>query len=343
MKFLFFDTECASCTNGAKLCEFGYVLTDEKFRIIKKNNLLINPRSRFNVYGFRRAGIQLAYSIETYKKSPSLKERYKEIKKLLTSRNVLPVGYSCDNDARFLLSDLKRNSLENFDYRFLDVFELIKTGLGREKNLSLDAVYAETGCEETVHHEAASDALMTMEVFKYFLSVKKMKVKKILNERYAFGEVFQGRIVVGDKPFSYSDSGKMTPLNKRVLAKFLNDKPVADGALANKSFCFEKVFEKDNFPFVLKAADLVTDRGGRFTEILSYADYVISPLGAKAGYVHKKKRRSARVIGVDALCRMLDVSEKEFENVDVDRILAKLPENGEWYAAYKKRKIKKFR
>lgn len=344
MKFLFFDTECATCNNGAKLCEFGYVLTDDKFRILKKDNLLINPQARFNVYGFKRAGIKLAYSLETYRKSPTLQQRYPEIKKLLTAKNVLPVGYSCDNDARFMLSDFKRLGLTAFDYNYLDVLELIKFGLKRDKNLSLDAVYADTGGEDISHHEAQHDALMTMEVLKYYLSERGESVKELMKESYAFGEVFEKRIVIGGRPFNYSPSGKMTPQNKRLLTKFIAEKVITEGILEGKTFCFEKDYERDNFPVVIKAADLITDKGGKYTEVISFADFVISPNGYKAGYIHKKKKKSAKIIDLKTLTKMLNVPEWTFSGeIDVDRILAKSEENADWYAAYKKRKNKKYR
>ena len=38
MKYLFFDIECSNCFNNiGKMCEFGYVVTDENFKIITKN------------------------------------------------------------------------------------------------------------------------------------------------------------------------------------------------------------------------------------------------------------------------------------------------------------------
>lgn len=37
MKYLFFDIECASVfKNTAKICAFGYCLTDEQFHILEK-------------------------------------------------------------------------------------------------------------------------------------------------------------------------------------------------------------------------------------------------------------------------------------------------------------------
>ncbi|MBP5372576.1 MAG: hypothetical protein J6Y44_00120 [Clostridia bacterium] len=337
MKLLFFDTECSSCTNGAKICEFGYVLTDMHFNILKAENLLINPQSKFNVYGFKRAGITFNYPYDVYYKSPDLKERYARIKELLSDKDVLPVGYSCDNDARFLISDFKRNGLEIFDYEFFDVFPLFKEGLKREKDLSLNAVYAETGGDSVSHHEALHDAAMTMQVLKHYLSLAGATLEQTLrNCKYAFGEVFKERIVLSGKPFRYADSGKMTAQNKRVLAAFLSEKPAVEGELENKTFCFSKDFEAENFFTVLKAADEITDRGGRFTEIISFADFVIAGDTTDRNFLKKKKRRSAKIISIAEFCEMLNILPEslEKESVDADAILSKTEGNSEWYASY---------
>lgn len=44
MKYLFFDIECSNCFNGVgKMCEFGYVLTDEDFNTIKCDDMPMSP------------------------------------------------------------------------------------------------------------------------------------------------------------------------------------------------------------------------------------------------------------------------------------------------------------
>lgn len=337
MKLLFFDTECSSCTNGAKICEFGFVLTDMDFNILEAENLLINPQSKFNVYGFKQAGIKFNYPYEVYYKSPNIKERYAKIRELLADKDTLPIGYSCDNDARFLISDFKRNNLEIFDYEFFDVLPLFKEGLKREKELSLDSVYAETGGDDVSHHEALHDAAMTMQVLKHYLALAGSTLVETLKTcKYAFGEVYKERIVLGGKPFRYADSGKMTAQNKRVLSAFLSGKPVVEGELENKTFCFSKDFEAENFFTVLKAADEITDRGGRFTEIISFADFVIAADSTDRNFLKRKKRRSARIISIAEFCEMLKILPEtlEKERVNVDSILSKAEENSEWYNSY---------
>ena len=41
MKYLFFDLEYATSKGGnIKICEFGFVITDENFKILDRDNLL---------------------------------------------------------------------------------------------------------------------------------------------------------------------------------------------------------------------------------------------------------------------------------------------------------------
>ena len=50
MKYLFFDIECASVfKNTAKICAFGYCLTDEDFHILEKEDILVNPQGGFHL------------------------------------------------------------------------------------------------------------------------------------------------------------------------------------------------------------------------------------------------------------------------------------------------------
>ena len=336
MNYLFFDTECATCDHGAKICEFGYVLTDKYLNVIKREDLLINPQVKFNFYQLKRAGIELSYPAETYYSSPTLKERYAAIRSLLTDPEVLPIGFSCDNDARFFLSDFRRNSLEIFDYRYLDVILLFKEGLKREKGLSLDVIYKEAGGEDIAHHQAENDSFMTLTALKYYMKESGEDLETLLKHEYAFGEVFCGKIVIGGRPFNYNSNGKLTKLNKKLLTEFIEDKPVSEGALSGKKFCFEKNFEKDEVFTLLKAIDKAADMGGRYTFVLSEADYLVYKEKSNRKYLFKKKKRACRVIDFTEFCKMLQVPEDDFlpENIDVNAMIGNLEKHKDWFSKY---------
>jgi hypothetical protein len=81
MNYLFFDIECANCFDGVgKICEFGYVLTDEKFSVIEENSFKMNPRAVFDKKGFAMRGIHLEHPFAFYKTQPDFPYFYPKIR-----------------------------------------------------------------------------------------------------------------------------------------------------------------------------------------------------------------------------------------------------------------------
>lgn len=48
MRYLFFDIECC---NGRNICEFGYVITDDKFNILEKKILQLTRKTNLILQG----------------------------------------------------------------------------------------------------------------------------------------------------------------------------------------------------------------------------------------------------------------------------------------------------
>ncbi len=48
MRYLFFDIECC---NGRNICEFGYVITDDKFNILEKKILQLTQKTNLILQG----------------------------------------------------------------------------------------------------------------------------------------------------------------------------------------------------------------------------------------------------------------------------------------------------
>ena len=80
MKYLFFDIECANCFNGkGKICSFGYCVTDEDFNIIQSEDIVINPKDKFNLGTPQKEIIKLAYSKEEFFAAPDFSYFYKKV------------------------------------------------------------------------------------------------------------------------------------------------------------------------------------------------------------------------------------------------------------------------
>ena len=331
---VFFDLECANChKNVAKICEFGYVLADDDLNIIKADNLLINPKAPFNVYGFEKAGLTLSYTQAEYKKNPPLKSRFAFIKELLANPDNVVFGYSVDSDAEYLATDCQRSGIIPFNFRFIDVMRLFKVYLQRSEKLSLDVVFSEFYPDaDLTHHEAKNDSIMTLQVLRAFLKTSGATLKEVISGYpLAHGELFFGRVVKDGTIFHYTKGNKLSPTNKRILDEFMLSVRPPENLKdpLNKSFYFEKSFAKDHFVEMLAFADKLASLGGRLTFVMPKADYLVVTSSTRIA-----KSRRQKIIDLPAFLAMVGLDFATIGEPAVDSFIAKMPKNRVWYAAY---------
>ena len=169
MEYLFFDIECANCFHGhGKICSFGYVITDDNFNIISKNDILMNPHSRFHLCGHgNHQGITLGYDEKTFNASPDFPRHYKKIRDLLTKPNRLVFGFSVMSDAGYIKSECERYRKEIFDYSFIDIQRIYTDYKELVNTPSLINCAHEYGVTESQDvHRSDDDSYFTMCVLK---------------------------------------------------------------------------------------------------------------------------------------------------------------------------------
>ena len=166
MKYLFFDIECAGVfKNVAKICAFGYCLTDEQFHILEKEDLLIDPQGNFHLTDRKgEQGIVLPYKYEDFKNYPTFSQRAEKIYGLLQDGDTLVVGHAVQNDVKYLNLESKRFSLPSFSFSFADTqFVYMNTVKEFSRQFGLGAIARELGVEFTPHR-AVDDAYATMRI-----------------------------------------------------------------------------------------------------------------------------------------------------------------------------------
>ena len=170
MRYLFFDIECADGSRA--ICEFGYVLCDEQFRIIRKKNILITPECEFNLTGRDgQVDLVLSYPYEEYYKHNPFDDVYDNIKFLMTQSDLLIFGHSVDNDIRYLIKACNRYNLAKFDYTAYDVQKMLPVfDKQNKKYTSLEKAFIDIVPEHIrsslKDHRAEDDAMKTMLVLK---------------------------------------------------------------------------------------------------------------------------------------------------------------------------------
>lgn len=230
LKYLFFDIECAS-SRGSKycICEFGYVITDNKFNILDKGEILINPDCAFDWFVVKNI---LTHTKKEYKESPKYIYYHEQIKNLLMQEDIMIFGYSVNRDALYLNYESYRYGLEYINYKFYDVFKLYYNIDGKFGKCSLKQLYENLECGKTKEkHSSLDDAIATCECLKKISQIKSKSVEELISLSNCGGETLNGRI-----------NGKKENFNKNIHDSQLIQKLSSIGEqLKAKGFDIQKL------------------------------------------------------------------------------------------------------
>lgn len=255
MKYLFFDIECAGVfKNVAKICAFGYCLTDEQFNILEKEDLLINPKGKFHLTDKTgEQGLVLPYEYEEFKRYPTFVESKEKIYALLEDEDTLVVGHAVLNDVKYLNLESKRFHLPSFRFSFADTQFAYMNKVGEySKQLGLGKIAEALGVEFTPHR-AVDDAYATMKVAEALCKAENCTFIELLKKyRITLGKIENYEIT---KPTSEGAEAHAAAAAKRkelreysrrlfhLTVEKERRRRNKTGALAGKSVCFSHPFE----------------------------------------------------------------------------------------------------
>ena len=166
MKILFFDLEKATEKYADKkqsiLCEFGFVVTDEKFAVIKRKNVLIDPKIEGKDWDWYVVKNLLTRKKKEYLGQPAFDLVYPQIREEILSSDYV-IGHTMSGDVKALNDECKRYDLPSIDFDFYDeciVFQRMMNAKNQRSVLNIlrDLEVAPEGAE----HDAESDAYNTM-------------------------------------------------------------------------------------------------------------------------------------------------------------------------------------
>ena len=284
VNYVFFDIECANCIEGqAKICSFGYVVTDEHFQILEKEDLIVNPKAPFLLTGRKnRPFIQLAYSKTEFKKAPTFPYVYDRIKELLTRPDTLVFGYAADNDANYLRSEFERYCLPCVNFSYCDLqkaYHFIETPGEQSRQVSLsDAAAMYMGEVNQEVHKSDDDAYFTMRVLEG-LCAKTGKSPAQLVEEYpsCSARLFDGKVyirvlegstllerILGDKSDRIAPKSVNRTLYLRYIRHVKPSERVCKQVLKGKRVAIPEKFAERHYRHTMKLISLICDHGGRY-------------------------------------------------------------------------------
>lgn len=276
MKYVFFDIECACVyKNVAKICVFGYVVTNERFEVTEREDVLINPNGKFHLTDRKgNAGLVLPYNYADFKNYPDFRAVYPKIKTLLEDKDTLVFGHATVNDVNYLRLETKRYRLPSFKFKFYDTqFFYMNCENVFSRQIGLQAMAEELGVEYTPHR-AVDDSYATMRVCEALCKRESTDVEGLI-ARYgiAAGSLEKYNIVLQtsarlsayqtEREEVRAAHAKAHEQFYRFVNKYMNRRKKG-GSLEGKTFCFAKEIEEDT-ELSQRLAGAIFSSGGTYT------------------------------------------------------------------------------
>jgi len=345
MKYLFYDLENATQRGGkAKICEFGYVLTDEAFNVIERSNMIINPNIRGDEWDFMVVKKILTRPKKVYEKSPKFPEYIDQIKSLFEKADLV-FGHTLAGDAKSLNDELLRYELPSIDYSFYDVKDIYKLISGADEVMSVSRMLVALDIAgEDNTHDAEADAYNTMLelkeiVKKYNLSMEELLVKcscfKDKSEKHIVNSI-HNRQLKKEEEIKEALAGtgtnemKNNSANRTLFYAFLKScKPNGKGRglLRNKSVCISMNYECHHYRQMLNLVQLIRNEGGRYVAKSTIANYFVKydeimPDGSinhcnRLDHVNEaiSNGENIKIISFEEFLKVFGLDEKKLDNL----------------------------
>ncbi len=293
MKYLIFDLEKASCFNNKfKVCEFGFVLVDENFNIIRKGNYIMSPNikdSEWDYYALKK----LLYRTKTdYNCHPTFPAYYDEIKALFKQADMV-FGHTVAGDAQGINDECERYGLEPINYDFYDIKEFFKflSGETHDVGVTKTRELLEIN-DEYKEHDAESDSITTMLELKVMLKKYEVSLEDLINKvpdakdstkDFVIDSIEKNKAKKAEKIKKYKEAlargeiGDGTNIlfklnrdpfnNKKIFLQFLdNVQPTKEGKglFKDKKVSISLNYEYDHFRQMMNIVQMLKNEGGTY-------------------------------------------------------------------------------
>jgi DNA polymerase III epsilon subunit-like protein len=169
------------------MCSFGYVVVNEKFDLVEKQEILINPEMPFKLSrdGFD-PNVKLAHSREEFCSAPVFPLVYDCVAKQFSAPNRKFLGHGVFNDKRFLRIACFDYQKPCPDFIAYDTQEIYRRFAKEKDARSLEkiAVALNVDIAKMELHKSCDDAQISMLAVKAICEKKNCTIDELLREYY---------------------------------------------------------------------------------------------------------------------------------------------------------------
>lgn len=326
------DTEsCDGHIDNGSLCSFGYCLADLDFRIVRKEDLLINPLpKRFFVGDGGKSGIRFAYPESEFRKAPRMDGVYPRIAELLQGR-VLVVGHSMHNDLHYLDNACRLFRLPSPSFDFLDSELFYRLYRDEPCPTGLKAACDHFSLTFT-EHRADEDALASLRLVECICRDRNASLDRLISdweitlgryENYSATACFSDRSIGGAPAFvpTSVNSRKMLVLDAQ--ERYLPDPNAPENPFRGKKIWLDGAVKFKDATRTRRVFERLSGMGARLSG-MRYCDIAVCanvPDG-RDGSVFK---RGVRFLTLDGLLEELaPLPQTEYDDVAILRELKRV-------------------
>ena len=279
MRYLAFAIEAANGYNPASICSVGVVVADSDFKVLLKENIWINPRSKYNLNGTRpNVGIDLHLDKDLLDRSPDFSERYEKLKSMLTAADTVVVGHAVDSDVRMLNAACKKYRLPSIDFKFVCSQLLYKCYKGDKNVMGLDKIAAELGLHFRQHY-SDEDALMSLLTLKFLCESQNKTVGELMKAYHVrYGE---NKDFVITRPASLEGQAGGKKLSREAIEKIKAEAEklgaaAGGGILGGKTVALSRQIEFMGSDVWLPLIKKTVALGGKYTPKIGRCDVYVA-------------------------------------------------------------------
>ena len=345
MRYLSFDTECC---DGKHICEFGYVITNEKFKVIKKDVFTINPDKPFALTGRKDCrDLTLFFPEEKYFNSPLFMDCYEKIKTLLEAPNQIIVGHAIKNDSIFLRTACKRYGLKPINFNFLDSQKLYSKYADDKESISLETAANIFGLDKPQYfHKSDDDALIAIRLVEKICMTLETTLQGVMElypaacgKSHNFNIVYTGNALeelmekLSKNPEALSNRER-----RQCIKKFSNVVKPTTKILINKlngtQICFGAEFELTHAKETIILIQLLANCSCKYNPMVAEDNFYVaseSELNEPNNKEHKRYYAATHredghiveILSLQDLCDILGILQDSLSKMDMPKLQKK--------------------
>lgn len=290
MNYLAFDIEAANGYKLSSICSIGIVVADEQFNIVHRENIWINPRTKYNLNGTREnVGINLGLDKALLDSSPDFSQVYGRVKALLTDSRYMVLGHAVDSDVRMLNAACLRYNLPSINFEFICSQLLYKLYRGDKDVKALGKIAADIGVSFR-QHNSEEDAYVSMMTLKFLVRDSGLSVEQLL-DKYHIRKGCNADFVLL-RPVSLEGQlsrKKVTQVAISAIKEFAAGVAQLSDEYEGLSFCLARSLELSGSAQMYQVVRHIVQKGGRYQSKLYKGNVYVSGEAAAVDVLRERR------------------------------------------------------